>query len=602
MLSTVKRTLVRLREPRTPGKQQHEEKNALKGGEGKPRRTRSSSVSQPVPEIFLPMNTRPSSSSSLGVASPPTQQQQQQQQQKYLSQSARTSSSAKEGRAASATKGKSSSARKYNKKSNKPTSGQATTEADDRAPAPPFGPCAADIDPIMYKEFTTILDCSKKVPTSYITYRTVATTISSWENGILKIPNWPQVAGELFLRKIFELEPATIQMFGFDTEKTKFDDPDLCTDRQFMGKAVRLIRAIDIAIGLLGPDLQPLENELREIGKRHAAMDCRPEHWPMVGQALFYVFERCMLTGFTRNERECWTLVYNFLGYFMIQGLYEKRPELKNTSPASFARPSFPPETASSSHTLHDKEQRKEQKRQGRSSTDKDNNDGYYNCHSKRKEPYYLSLDCKSKVPLSAMKYEQVQIVVSTWDVIIKRIPQWDLVTGESFLRNIIRRDPTTCAMFGLCQASTADVDGTKNHHPSGASDMSDTSPSFAVRHDDPTLAGNRKFMSKARLLIKAIDMAIGFLGPDLTPLESELFELGIRHSFLECRPRHWPIVGAALFDVFSEHMGENGKEFTNKVQEAWTVVYNFFSYHMIRGLVHQRPELAKEYICPEQE
>jgi len=75
--------------------------------------------------------------------------------------------------------------------------------------------------------------------------------------------------------------------------------------------------------------LLPLESVLYDLGKRHVMMKAQPEFWPLVGEALFLVFEECMGGMFQGNVRDSWTVMYNFLGYHMIQGLKDKYMEIE---------------------------------------------------------------------------------------------------------------------------------------------------------------------------------------------------------------------------------------------------------------------------------
>jgi hemoglobin-like flavoprotein len=147
-----------------------------------------------------------------------------------------------------------------------------------------------------------------------------------------RIPNWASVAGEQFTRKIFELDPDTITMFGFHKD-TKHDDPKLSEDKAFMAKSIRLVKAVDIAVGCLGPDLAPLETQLYELGARHIAMNCRPHHWPVVGKALMHVFDECVTRKLSPEDREAWVIIYNFLSYHMVRGLVATKPCLAGTAP-----------------------------------------------------------------------------------------------------------------------------------------------------------------------------------------------------------------------------------------------------------------------------
>ncbi|KAL3907135.1 MAG: hypothetical protein SGILL_008994, partial [Bacillariaceae sp.] len=126
-----------------------------------------------------------------------------------------------------------------------------------------------------------------------------------WDQKIINIPDWSRVTGISFLRHIFRIAPATLPIFGYP-ETTKWDDPALSEDDRFVQKGIRLIRAIDMAVAFLGPDLDPLEQQLYQLGWQHIAMKALPSHWPIVGDALLAVFEDCMVGGFNEKERNAW--------------------------------------------------------------------------------------------------------------------------------------------------------------------------------------------------------------------------------------------------------------------------------------------------------
>jgi hemoglobin-like flavoprotein len=149
-------------------------------------------------------------------------------------------------------------------------------------------------------------------PISYneVSYEMVTMVLDSWENKLQQIPNFLQVTGEMFMRKSFEIYPETKEMFGFPG--ARHDDPALSRNKTFMAKGVRLMRAIDMTLSFLGPDLQPLEQTLFDLGKRHVARQCKPKHWPAVGEVLFYIFEETLGDEFTPELRQAWTGKYEF--------------------------------------------------------------------------------------------------------------------------------------------------------------------------------------------------------------------------------------------------------------------------------------------------
>jgi hemoglobin-like flavoprotein len=170
------------------------------------------------------------------------------------------------------------------------------------------------------------LQCDKYISPGDISFTVVTDVITSWQM-ITSTPNWDTVLGDLFLRYIFKIAPATRMLFGFPSD-TDYADPEMSKNRKFVTKGVVLIKAIDTAVQLLGPDLYPLEEILFDLGTRHVHMKAQPEFWPVVGEALFLVFEARLGVRFQGNFREAWTVVYNFLGYHMIQGLTHQYKEI----------------------------------------------------------------------------------------------------------------------------------------------------------------------------------------------------------------------------------------------------------------------------------
>jgi Globin len=152
------------------------------------------------------------------------------------------------------------------------------------------------------------IDCSKEVKVNEIDYRMVSTVIESWDRKIKNIPDWSHAVGDRFLRHAFRIDPNTIPVFGLPSD-TKWDDASLSVDEEFVQKGAKLIKAIDMAVSFLGPDLDLLKNELYRLGWQHIAMKALPSHWPIVGEALLSSFEDCMIGGLLDEEREAWITV-----------------------------------------------------------------------------------------------------------------------------------------------------------------------------------------------------------------------------------------------------------------------------------------------------
>lgn len=376
------------------------------------------------------------------------------------------------------------------------------------------------------------LDVSKPVPASAITYELVTRVIDSWEQGIKRIQNWESVVGETLARKVLENDPDTTVHFGVPAN-TQPQDPVLSTNKVFIAKARQLIAAIDATISTLGPDLGLLERQSLEMGDQMSSMNCHPYQWSLAGKAFLHVLQDFLGDDFTTEHRESWTIIYNFSSYHMVSRLLKRRPSLALVA-------SSPEGSESQTKVLISKR---------RSSTSR-----------------VVSLDCTRPVSADDITFDMVTDVLTSWEKGIRNIPNWSSKLGLLFMRYIFK-------------------------HTGGEGKRVMGYPED-VAWDDPALSTDPIFQKKGIRLIQAIDMAIGFLGPDLSPLEMTMFDLGRRHYHMNCKPEHWPLVGEALFDVFRDFMGENGADFTYEVEEAWTLIYNFLGYHMIQGLLAEKNDV----------
>ncbi len=377
-------------------------------------------------------------------------------------------------------------------------------------------------------------NATNEVPEFAITYEIVTIVIDSWEQGIKQIRNWKCSIGDELARKILEMDPGVSAVLGLPTN-TRYRDQRLSENKEFIAKTGRLIDGIDSAVSSLGPDLSLLRKQSFEMGEQLSVFNCRPHHWQLVGKALLYVLHARLGESFTKEHRESWTTLYNFSSNHMVAGLLQRKPNLAGIVPCP-----------------HEIEVQAKSIVQRRCSSN--------NNESTRTKKQSVTLDCLKQVSADEITFGMVTSVLSSWEKGIKEgVPNWSSINGFLFMRYI----------FKHTGAEGREVMG----YPED------------VKWDDPALAKDSTFRMKGIRLIKAIDMALSFLGPDLSPLEVTMFDLGRRHYHMNCKPEHWPLVGEALFDVFRDCMGEGGSSFTPEVEEAWTVIYNFLGYHMIRGL-----------------
>jgi hypothetical protein len=92
----------------------------------------------------------------------------------------------------------------------------------------------------------------------------------------------------------------------------------------------------------------------------------------------------------------------------------------------------------------------------------------------------------------------------------------------------------------------------------------------------------NPAFPCLARIMVDMVDLAVGFLGPDLDPLTDDLITLGKRHINYNVPPDLLPAMGPAL--IYSLHK-VLGPRFTAEESESWQVVFTFMISKMVIGL-----------------
>jgi Globin len=158
-------------------------------------------------------------------------------------------------------------------------------------------------------------------PGEAVGYGTVRAVDESWKH-IRTIPNYEVVAGEILFRKIFELAPGALGMFSFGAH-FEVEDDGLYSSPLFKRHARGLFQMLDAAIQMLGPDMEPLSVELKELGARHTGYGVLPPHYAVVGQALLFTLEAALGDKWTPTVQKGWEGVYHFVSSAMMEGAEE---------------------------------------------------------------------------------------------------------------------------------------------------------------------------------------------------------------------------------------------------------------------------------------
>jgi hemoglobin-like flavoprotein len=113
------------------------------------------------------------------------------------------------------------------------------------------------------------------------------------------------------------------RIFEFDTELMKlfkFDKADLKSNAKFRAHADSMVDMMDMAVSLLGPDLDPLAEDLVDLGQRHIAYGVKLEYLPIMERAVLHAMEE-MIPKFSSKDRKSWELVFHFMISNMIKGM-----------------------------------------------------------------------------------------------------------------------------------------------------------------------------------------------------------------------------------------------------------------------------------------
>ena len=421
----------------------------------------------------------------------------------------------------------------------------------------------------------------QKVAHSDIDFHVAFTVQDSWDL-VTRIPNWEEVTGDIFLRRLFETSPQLQEIWGFGKVR-----PSKLTGDKFVQKGVALLLAVDKAVDMLGPDLEPLEQKLFDLGRRHIQMGAEPEYWPLVGDALMYTLRKGLGANFTELEEEAWTIIYNFMAYWMIEGLIAEKKDLweadekiraevqlegmdgdeppplekidgrrsssNSTMNSSFSSSYYAQrrrssgstlESSSSSHTISTR----------RSSANSCAPAGCWEWDEDLETNIYQRAD------MEEIDFTTVQIVLESWQKVLQR-PNWQQRSAVFVLTRLFELVPELKGLWGF-------------------------SPSFDPSNSkDPDYG---KFVFKGLNFMSGVNKAVSFIGPDLEPLVDELKDLGrIHYLAMAAQPQFWPPVGVALMDTLEELLGP--EDWKDDTKGAWGLIYHFMAYWMIEGLLAEK-------------
>ena len=112
----------------------------------------------------------------------------------------------------------------------------------------------------------------------------------------------PDIAGELFYQKLFELNPSLESMFHVDLEQ----------------QAKKLIDMITYMVMNL-QTMVDIQADIEALAIRHVHYGTEPRHYQTVGKALIWVLENCLGEVWNEETSKAWTDLYTLWANAMIE-------------------------------------------------------------------------------------------------------------------------------------------------------------------------------------------------------------------------------------------------------------------------------------------
>jgi nitric oxide dioxygenase len=131
------------------------------------------------------------------------------------------------------------------------------------------------------------------------------TQIKLVQDSFIKVAPISEQAAVIFYDRLFEVAPQVRAMFPSDMTEQR---------RKLMATLAIVVTGLS--------DLPSILPAASALATRHVAYGAKPEHYPVVGQALLWTLERGLGADWTPEVAEAWAAAYVLLSTFMINQAY----------------------------------------------------------------------------------------------------------------------------------------------------------------------------------------------------------------------------------------------------------------------------------------
>ncbi|CAB9522579.1 Involved in oxygen transport in the brain. Hexacoordinate globin [Seminavis robusta] len=143
---------------------------------------------------------------------------------------------------------------------------------------------------------------------------------------IRRSPDFRREFGVSLFTRMFEFAPAVWGNFPWGRGVKEGESP--MQNKEFIPFAMRFVDMFDLAIDMLGPDVDWVEEQLQHLGAKHTSYGLMPKHYTLMGRSLLDTLEEKLGHAFTARHKESWHTIYTFMSVSMMQGAFA---DLKDT-------------------------------------------------------------------------------------------------------------------------------------------------------------------------------------------------------------------------------------------------------------------------------
>ncbi|KAL7570543.1 hypothetical protein ACA910_004315 [Epithemia clementina (nom. ined.)] len=145
-------------------------------------------------------------------------------------------------------------------------------------------------------------------------YSTISIVLETWDAARFSSESFEADFGMVALERLFELQPRAKIVFGYNEGEEQGLKSARIHARAFAG-------LFDSVFQMLGPDIEFIEEILKQVGRKHKSMGVNPAFFPFMGQALLYAMTKFLKKELSEEQKEAWEEVYDSISNEIVKNI-----------------------------------------------------------------------------------------------------------------------------------------------------------------------------------------------------------------------------------------------------------------------------------------